>query len=149
MEGAASSTSSTCRRLFGMHVTDGQQAVAVGLEGHIARTTDGGARWTFDKIDAGDVPLVDPIYDVVRAPGRHGMGASARPARSSARRRRDAAWTRAKIGQDVLTWLRAHQLLRSAARLDGRRLRAHLPDDGRRQDLAAVAGLSDARRRHP
>jgi photosystem II stability/assembly factor-like uncharacterized protein len=91
---------------FGIHVIDGQQAVASGLEGHLARTTDGGGRWTFEKIDAGDVPLVDPIYDVVQLPDGTGwaVGAAGEVVR---RGPADAAWTRAKIGQDVLTWLRS------------------------------------------
>jgi photosystem II stability/assembly factor-like uncharacterized protein len=92
--------------LFGIHAVDGQQAVASGLEGHVARTTDGGARWTFDKIDAGDVPLVDPIYDVTQLPDgtSWGVGAAGEVIRKGPA---DPAWTRAKIGQDVLTWLRA------------------------------------------
>jgi photosystem II stability/assembly factor-like uncharacterized protein len=92
--------------LFGVHAIDGQRAVASGLEGHIARTTDGGARWTFDKLDAGDVPLVDPLYDVTELPDGTGwgVGAAGEVVRKGPA---DPAWTRAKIGQDVLTWLRS------------------------------------------
>lgn len=92
--------------LFGIHAVDGQHAIASGLEGHVARTTDGGARWTFDKIDAGDVPLIDPFYDVTQLSDgtSWGVGAAGEVIR---RGPADPAWTRAKIGQDVLTWLRA------------------------------------------
>jgi photosystem II stability/assembly factor-like uncharacterized protein len=92
--------------LFGIHVVDAQRVVVGGLEGHVARTTDGGARWAFDKIDAGDVPLVDPIYDVTELPDgtNWGVGAAGEVIRKGPA---DPAWTRAKIGQDVLTWLRA------------------------------------------
>ena len=92
--------------LFGIHAVDAQRAVAVGLEAHVARTTDGGARWTFDKLDPGQVPLVDPLYDVTELPDGTGwgVGAAGEVVRKGPA---DAAWTRAKIGQDVLTWLRA------------------------------------------
>jgi photosystem II stability/assembly factor-like uncharacterized protein len=92
--------------LFGVHAIDGQHAVAAGLEAHLARTTDGGGRWTFDKIDAGDVPLVDPLYSVTEFPDgtAWAVGAAGEVIRKGPG---DAAWARAKIGQDVLTWLRA------------------------------------------
>jgi photosystem II stability/assembly factor-like uncharacterized protein len=92
--------------LFGIHAVDGQHAIASGLEGHVARTSDGGARWSFDKIDAGDVALVDPLYDVTEQPDGTGwsVGAAGEVIRKGPA---DPAWTRAKIGQDVLTWLRA------------------------------------------
>ena len=92
--------------LFGVHATDAQHVMASGLEGHLARTTDGGAKWAFDKIDAGDIPLIDPLYDVTELPdgSAWAVGAAGEVIR---RGPADAAWTRAKIGQDVLTWLRA------------------------------------------
>jgi photosystem II stability/assembly factor-like uncharacterized protein len=92
--------------LFGIHATDGQRSIVSGLDAHIGRTNDGGARWTFDKIDAGDVPLLDPIYDVTELPDGTGwgVGAAGEVVRKGPA---DAAWTRAKIGQDVLTWLRS------------------------------------------
>lgn len=92
--------------LFGLHPTDAQNVIAVGLEGHVARTVDGGQRWAFDKIDAGDVPLVDPMYDVTEMPDgtEWAVGAAGEVIRKGPS---DPAWTRAKIGQDVLTWLRA------------------------------------------
>jgi len=91
--------------LFGIHVTDAQHAMAGGLEGHVARTSDGGERWGFEKIDAGDIPLVDPIYDVTELPDGTGWGVGA-AGEVIRKGPADPAWTRAKIGQDVLTWLR-------------------------------------------
>jgi photosystem II stability/assembly factor-like uncharacterized protein len=92
--------------LFGIHAVDGQHAITSGLEGHIARTSDGGAHWAYDKIDAGDVALVDPLYDVTELPDgtSWSVGAAGEVVRKGPA---DPAWTRAKIGQDVLTWLRA------------------------------------------
>ncbi len=92
--------------LFSIHAVDGQHAVAPGLEGHVARTSDGGERWAFDKIDAGDVPLVDPLYDVTILPDGTGWGVGA-AGEVIRKGPADPAWTRAKIGQDVLTWLRS------------------------------------------
>lgn len=91
--------------LFGIYATDGQRAMASGLEGHIARTTDGGVRWTFDKVDPGEIPLVDPLYDLTELPDgtAWAVGAAGEVVRKGPT---DPAWTRAKIGQDVLTWLR-------------------------------------------
>ena len=92
--------------LFGVYARDGEHVTAVGLDGHVARTVDGGQRWSFDKIDAGDVPLVDPMYDTVELPDgtAWAVGAAGEVIRKGPA---DPAWTRAKIGQDVLTWLRA------------------------------------------
>ncbi len=92
--------------MFGVHASDQQNVVTVGLDGHVARTSDGGQLWAFDKVDAGDVPLVDPMYDAtVLADGTGwAVGAAGEVIRKGPG---DAAWTRAKIGQDVLTWLRS------------------------------------------
>jgi photosystem II stability/assembly factor-like uncharacterized protein len=93
--------------LFGISATrDGQRAIASGLDAHVAATTDRGARWTFDKIDAGNVPLLDPLYDVTELPDGTGWGVGA-AGEVIRKGPADPAWTRAKIGQDVLTWLRA------------------------------------------
>ncbi len=89
--------------LFSVHMTNGEKGVAVGLEGRIARTTDGGKRWAFDEADV-DVPLVDPLFKVVEQPDGSAWAAGA----AGEVMKRDAgetAWKRAKLGQDVLTWL--------------------------------------------
>ena len=51
--------------------------------------------------------LQDPLYDVVRFRRRIRLGGRAPPARSSRRSAGSNVWTRANIGQDVSTWLRA------------------------------------------
>jgi photosystem II stability/assembly factor-like uncharacterized protein len=90
--------------LFGVHMTSAQEGVAAGLEGHLARTTDGGRRWTFDEVEV-DVPLVDPLFRVVELSDGNGwaVGAAGEVVR---RLPGETAWKRAKLGQDVLTWLR-------------------------------------------
>jgi photosystem II stability/assembly factor-like uncharacterized protein len=92
--------------LFGLDARNGENAVAAGLEAHIARTRDGGTKWTYDRTDGGDVKLVDPLYDVVEfadgtgwAVGAAGMVVQTKPGSD--------VWNRADIGQDVLTWLRS------------------------------------------
>ena len=71
------------------------------------RTSDGGEKWAYDKIDGGEVKLQDPLYDVVRVRRRlrvvrrRGRPGRARPSRDPTSGRGP------NIGQDVLTWLRA------------------------------------------
>jgi photosystem II stability/assembly factor-like uncharacterized protein len=91
--------------LFGVHVIDPQHALAAGLEGHIARTSDAGKTWTYDKVDV-DIPLLDPLFEVTELPDGNGwaVGAAGEVMR---REPGSTAWKRAKLGQDVLTWLRA------------------------------------------
>jgi len=90
--------------LYGVHMTDTQRGVAAGIEGHIARTSDGGERWTFDQIQV-EYPLIDPLFRVIELPGGQGwaVGAAGEVVR---RQPGESAWKRAKLGQDVLTWLR-------------------------------------------
>jgi len=90
--------------LFGVHMTDAQHGVASGLDGHIARTNDGGQRWTFDQLEL-DYPLIDPLFDVVELKSGDGwaVGAAGEVVR---RPPGETTWKRAKLGQDVLTWLR-------------------------------------------
>jgi len=91
--------------LFGVFARDPQHAVAAGLEAHIARTQDG-RRWRYDPVDPGGIPLVDPLYAVAELP--NGTAWSVGAAGTVVRKTADTAtWTRAQIGQDVLTWLRA------------------------------------------
>jgi photosystem II stability/assembly factor-like uncharacterized protein len=89
--------------LFGLHMVSGQEGVASGLEGRLARTTDGGQRWTFDPVEV-DVPLVDPLFKVVQFPDGSGWAAGA-AGEVMRREPGEQAWKRAKLGQDVLTWL--------------------------------------------
>ena len=90
--------------LYGVHIVNNQKGVAAGIEGHIARTSDGGQRWSFDEIQT-DYPLVDPLFEILEMPDGSGWAAGA--AGEVVRREPgETAWHRAKLGQDVLTWLR-------------------------------------------
>jgi photosystem II stability/assembly factor-like uncharacterized protein len=60
----------------------------------------------YDKVEGGDVKLVDPLYDVVEFADGVGwaVGAAGQVVKTQAG---SGVWNRADIGQDVLTWLRA------------------------------------------
>jgi photosystem II stability/assembly factor-like uncharacterized protein len=90
--------------LYGLHMSDRMSGVAAGIEAHLARTRDGGQRWTYDEIEV-DYPLVDPLFTVVELADGSGWAAGA--AGEVVRREPgETVWRRAKLGQDVLTWLR-------------------------------------------
>jgi photosystem II stability/assembly factor-like uncharacterized protein len=90
--------------LYGVHMADAQHGVAAGIEGHIARTSDGGQRWAYDQFEV-DYPLIDPLFRVIELPNGDGwaVGAAGEVVRRASG---ETAWKRAKLGQDVLTWLR-------------------------------------------
>lgn len=89
---------------FGVHFVDASNGIAVGLEGRIARTADGGANWHFDRIDA-DVPLADPLFRPLQFPDQTGwaVGAAGEVVRQYTKGR---PWQRASLGMEVVSWLR-------------------------------------------
>lgn len=91
--------------LFGVYARDAQTAVAAGLEGHIARTSNG-IDWSYSQTDGGEFKLVDPLYDIVlfQDGGGWAVGAAGQVVKHDPD---SDIWRRAEIGQDVLTWLRA------------------------------------------
>ncbi len=91
--------------LYGVHMLSAQQGIASGIEARIARTVDGGHHWTFDQIES-EIPLLDPLFDIVQFPDGSGwaVGAAGQVVR---REPGGTSWARAKLGQDVSTWLRA------------------------------------------
>ena len=92
--------------LFGLGARDRDNAVAAGLEAHIARTRNAGEKWAYDQVEGGEVKLQDPLYDVVEFADGTGwaVGAAGQVVKTEAG---SDVWKRADIGQDVLTWLRA------------------------------------------
>ena len=93
--------------LFGIHVKSPQEAVAVGLEGHIARSANGGQRWGFEQVEVeASLPLVDPLFAVEEFPDGSGW-VTGGAGEVLKREGTGATWKRAKIGQDISTWLRA------------------------------------------
>ncbi len=88
---------------FGVHFANAREGVAVGLEGKIAWTENGGQNWNFVPGD----PLVflpDPLYGVELAPGgeRWAVGAAGQVLRFEG-----GKWEKVDLGIRVFTWLRA------------------------------------------
>ena len=90
--------------LYGVHMMDAQHGVSSGIDGHIARTNDGGQTWRFDQLEV-EYPLIDPLFEIVELPNGDGWAAGA--AGEVVRKPPgETVWRRAKLGQDILTWLR-------------------------------------------
>jgi len=89
---------------FGVRFMDAQNGVVAGLDGKIARTTDGGATWKFDKMKL-DYPIVDPLFNPMLFSDGTGfaVGAAGEVVQLDTP---DGEWHRAKLGMEVLTWLR-------------------------------------------
>jgi photosystem II stability/assembly factor-like uncharacterized protein len=89
--------------MFGVNMVSPQEGYTAGLEGHIAHTKDGGQHWAYDKLDV-EYPVVDPLLNIYAFPDGSGWatGAAGEVLRKEGP---DAPWKRAKLGQDVLTWL--------------------------------------------
>jgi photosystem II stability/assembly factor-like uncharacterized protein len=103
MEGAGIFDLLDIPTLFGVYAKSPTEAVGSGLEGHIARTTDG-QHWAYDPVEV-DVPLLDPLFRIVEQEDGTGWAVGA-AGEVLHRAPGESAWKRAKLGQDVLTWLR-------------------------------------------
>ena len=90
--------------LFGVHFVNGQDGVASGLDGKIARTHDGGGAWKFEKMKL-DYPIVDPLFNPYLFADGTGwaLGAAGEVVRLTSA---GGEWQRVKLGMEVLTWLR-------------------------------------------
>ncbi len=90
--------------LFGLRFINAQTGVASGLDGRIVRTVDGGATWKFEAMKL-DYPIVDPLYTPTLFPDGTGwaIGAAGEVVRLATP---GGAWERAKLGMEVVTWLR-------------------------------------------
>jgi photosystem II stability/assembly factor-like uncharacterized protein len=88
---------------FGISMIDARHGAVAGLDGKVARTDDG-ANWTFQKMQL-DYPIVDPLFDPFLFPDGTGwaIGAAGEVVRLDTA---GGAWRRAKLGMEVLTWLR-------------------------------------------
>ncbi len=88
---------------YGIHMIDAQHGVVAGLDGKIAATQDG-TTWKFQKMKL-DYPIVDPLFNPMLFPDGTGwaIGAAGEVVR---RQTPDSPWQRAKLGMEVVTWLR-------------------------------------------
>jgi len=88
---------------FGVRMIDARHGLVAGLDGKVARTEDG-VRWAFDKMQL-DYPIVDPLFTPVLFQDGTGwaIGAAGEVVRLDTA---GGAWRRAKLGMEILTWLR-------------------------------------------
>jgi len=94
---------------FGVHFIDRSNGLAVGLDTKIARTSDGGANWHFEKFAEG-VSQIDPLYRPFQFPDKtaFAVGAVGVTVHQTAP---GEPWTRAELGMEINTWLRGVQFL--------------------------------------
>lgn len=90
---------------FGVHPLSEREVIVTGLEGRIARTTDGGATWAFEPMKLA-YPIVDPLYDAVVT--ADGTGWAVGAAGEVVTRKPGAeTWSRAELGMSLHTWIRS------------------------------------------
>lgn len=90
---------------FGLSFSSPTTGLATGLEGRVVTTTDGGRTWQFAPRRL-DYPVVAPLFSAHLFPDGSGwaIGAGGEVLRREAP---EAAWQRASLGMEVVTWLRA------------------------------------------
>jgi photosystem II stability/assembly factor-like uncharacterized protein len=89
---------------FGVNFSDANNGIVAGLEGRVARTSDGGKNWQWEKFELG-VPIVDPLFGTFQFPDTTAwsVGAAGEVVRQTSP---GAVWKRASLGMEVRTWLR-------------------------------------------
>ncbi len=90
--------------LFGLSFVSATEAFAAGLDARIARTTDAGMTWSWDRIESA-YPLLDPFFAVKIFPDGSGWGIGA-AGQVVRREAGGSTWHTADLGQPVFTWLR-------------------------------------------
>jgi photosystem II stability/assembly factor-like uncharacterized protein len=85
---------------FGIDCLDANECTAVGLDGKIASTKDGGTTWAFEET-GGD--FTEPLFTVQLFPDGSGWAAGVA---GEVMRRERGEWRRAKLGMRVFSWLR-------------------------------------------
>ena len=90
---------------FGVHFSSLTEGIAVGLEGKIVTTSDGGQQWTFQKNDTPETPQ---LYAPLLLSDGRGWIVSAS---GSVFQRQNGSWEKSNLGMPVITWLRAIDFL--------------------------------------
>lgn len=85
---------------FGIDCIDAQNCVAVGLDGRVAATTDGGATWAFEPVAGG---FSEPLFTVQLFPDGSGWAAGVA---GEVLKREGGEWKPADLGMRVFSWLR-------------------------------------------
>ena len=88
---------------FGVRFINATEGIAVGIEGKVVKTTDGGKTWAFTAEDLSTFST-DPLYALRLFGGGKGwiVGASGRVLQL-----RDGDWKNASLGRPLASWLRA------------------------------------------
>jgi photosystem II stability/assembly factor-like uncharacterized protein len=85
---------------FGIDCIDANECTAVGLDGKIASTKDGGATWAFEDTGGG---FTEPLFTVQIFPDGSGWAAGVA---GEVMKRERGEWQRAELGMRVFSWLR-------------------------------------------
>ncbi len=90
---------------FGVQFTPQNDGVAVGLEGKIARSLDGGTTWKLDAVSS-ELALTDPLFAPFLFPDGTGwiVGSSGQVLRRAVP---GEPWKATSLGMNVATWLRS------------------------------------------
>ena len=88
---------------YGVDVSDAQHAVAVGLDGRVARTTDG-IKWSFDEKKL-DYPILDPLFAAHILPDRAAWAIGG-AGEVLFQPTQEQPWERRKLGMEIATWMR-------------------------------------------
>jgi photosystem II stability/assembly factor-like uncharacterized protein len=87
---------------FGIRFANATEGIAVGLEGKIAKTTDGGNTWNFTAEEVSTFST-DPFYALsLRNGGGWIVGGAGRVLRLQ-----DGTWKPAQLGLSIVTWMRS------------------------------------------
>jgi photosystem II stability/assembly factor-like uncharacterized protein len=94
---------------FGVQFADENNGIVAGLEGRVARTSDGGKNWQWEKF-AVEEPIVDPLFGVFQFADTTAwsVGASGEVVRQAPS---GTPWKRTALGMGVPTWLRTVHFL--------------------------------------
>lgn len=85
---------------FGIDCIDANECTAVGLDGRIASTKDGGATWAFEETGS---DFQEPLFTVQIFPDGSGWAAGVA---GEVMKRERGEWRRADLGMRVFSWLR-------------------------------------------
>lgn len=90
---------------FGAHLVSNSETYAAGLDGKIARSTDGGNQWKFEPMKL-DFPIVDPLYQAYITADGTGWAVGA-AGEVVTRKPGETEWRRADLGMQIYTWMRS------------------------------------------
>jgi photosystem II stability/assembly factor-like uncharacterized protein len=88
---------------FGVSFIDRNNGVVSGLQGRIARTTDGGKTWKFEHFDV-TIPVEDPLLHIVQLADKTAWAVGI-AGQIVYQDRPGGAWRRPDLGMELVSWL--------------------------------------------